>query len=211
MLVLYRVGAPLHATLGRCPVAVAGTRNPTPKGRELARELGRILAETGYTVVTGLARGVDEEATLGALEIGGRVVAVLPYLFETDGKFNPRAAWLLRVATSRNATVSVVSENPVKDDNRVRTWFAMRNRIITRLATALVVPETKFKLARWGTRHAVEHALAMRRLVVVFEPRVRDGDVVKAYEQFRRIATAVRDVAEAVDTVRRQCRHGAAR
>jgi len=47
---LYRVGAPLDVVLGPCPVAVAGARDPTPEGGRLAREVGRRLAEGGYSV-----------------------------------------------------------------------------------------------------------------------------------------------------------------
>jgi predicted Rossmann fold nucleotide-binding protein DprA/Smf involved in DNA uptake len=72
---LYRIGAPLGAVLGRCPIAVAGTRDPTPWGARTAREVGRRLAERGRTVVTGFARGVDEEAALGALEAADVVKA----------------------------------------------------------------------------------------------------------------------------------------
>jgi DNA processing protein len=161
----------------------------------------------GHNIITGFARGVDEEATLGALEGGGRVVAVLPYLLEKDGKLNPRAIWLLRTAASRGALASAVAENLVKDDSRVRAWLAMRNRIIVRMAVALVVPEARFKLMHWGTRHAVEYALASGRLVVVLEPRAGDGDVVGAFEHFRRRGAAVaKNVEEALDMIRRRCR-----
>jgi len=205
--VLYRVGAPLGAVLGRCPVAVAGTREPTPEGRSLARELGRALAERGYAVVTGFARGVDEEAALGALETGGRVAAVLPYLFEVGGALNTRAKRLLRAAARRGAVASVVAENLVKDDSRIKTWLAMRNRTIVRLATALVVPETRYRPARWGTRYAVEHALELRRPVIVIKPQTQDRDVAKAFEHLiQRGAVAAQDVGEAVSIVRRQCR-----
>jgi predicted Rossmann fold nucleotide-binding protein DprA/Smf involved in DNA uptake len=80
MSVLYSVGAPLGAVLGRRPAAVAGTRNPTHVGRRLACEVGRRLAEGGCSAVTGFARGV--EAALCALGAGGRAVAVLPHLLE---------------------------------------------------------------------------------------------------------------------------------
>ncbi len=183
---LYRVGAPLGAVLGQCPVAASGARDPTPQGRRLARELGRMLAERGYTVVTGFARGVDEETTLGALERDGCVVAVLPYLFEKDGRLNPRATWLLRIASKRNALASAVAENLVKEDGRIKAWLVARNRIIARLAATLIVPETRFKPAHWGTRHAVECAMAAKRLVIVLKPQTKHGDVVKAYEYFRR-------------------------
>ena len=96
-MILYRVGAPFGAALARCLVAVASTRSPTSLGRELAREIGRRLAEAGYTVAAGFARGVDEETAFGALETGGRVVAVLPYLFERGGRLNPRVVWASQI------------------------------------------------------------------------------------------------------------------
>jgi DNA processing protein len=59
-----------------CPVAVVGTRRPTSYGRRMARILGRDLAERGCTVFSGMARGIDIAAHEGALESGGRTVAV---------------------------------------------------------------------------------------------------------------------------------------
>jgi DNA processing protein len=206
MHIFYRIGAPLRAAIGRCPVAVAGTRNPTPIGIRLAREVGRMLAEKGYTVVSGFARGIDEETALSALDAGGRVVAVLPYLFEAYGALNPRAAKLLRIATSFNAAVSIVSENPVKDDRRVRTWLAVRSKLVAHIAAALIVPEARYKRVGWGTRYAVEHATSMGRPVVVIEPHVAYHDVVKAFKHFKQLgALAVKDGSEALSIVMQRC------
>ena len=183
---------------------MAGTRDPTLWGARTAREVGRVLAERGYTVVTGFARGVDEEAAFGALEAGGRVVAVLPYLFEADGGLSPRAARLLRVAAFR---ASVVAENLVRDDKHISAWLASRNRIVVHFAAALIVPEARFKPTHWGTRHAVEYALLARRPVIVLKPQARDADVVKAFEHFMRRGVATADgVDEALDVVERACR-----
>jgi DNA processing protein len=165
-----------------------------------------MLGERGYVVVTGLARGVDEEATLGALKAGGHVVAVLPYLLEESGILSSRAKWLLHTAAKYSAIASVVAENLVEDAKRVRAWLVARNKIITRLATALIVPEARFKRVGWGTRHAVEYTISMRRPVVVLEPRVGYSDVVKAFEHFKRLgALAVKDVGEALSIIARRC------
>ena len=57
-------------------VAVVGTRNPTPQGRQRARTLARMLAESGVTVLSGLAMGIDTAAHEGALAAKARTVAV---------------------------------------------------------------------------------------------------------------------------------------
>ena len=59
-------------------LAVVGTRRPTHDGARAARELSAAIAAQGVTIVSGLAMGIDALAQRGALDAGGRVVAVLP-------------------------------------------------------------------------------------------------------------------------------------
>ena len=58
-------------------VAVVGARHATPYGLKVAEQLGEGLSRAGYTVVSGLARGIDAAAHNGALAAGGRTIAVL--------------------------------------------------------------------------------------------------------------------------------------
>ena len=58
-------------------VAVVGARHATPYGLRIAEQLGGSLARAGYTVVSGLARGIDAAAHRGAIAAGGRTVGVL--------------------------------------------------------------------------------------------------------------------------------------
>ncbi len=58
-------------------VAVIGTVHPCEVARKIARRIGRRAAESGFIVVSGLARGCDTEAHRGCLEAGGRTIAVM--------------------------------------------------------------------------------------------------------------------------------------
>jgi DNA processing protein len=73
--VLYTIGN--IELLQRASVAVVGTRHPTPYGREVAEWFGSELASAGLPVVSGLARGIDTYAHVGALRATGDTIAVL--------------------------------------------------------------------------------------------------------------------------------------
>ncbi len=74
-LVLYCLGAPER--LGDSAVAVVGSRRCSVYGREITRKLARELSLLGLTITSGMARGIDSQAHLGALEAGGPTVAIL--------------------------------------------------------------------------------------------------------------------------------------
>ncbi len=116
-------------------VALVGTRTPTAYGREAAHALARDLARAGVTIVSGLALGIDAAAHAGALEGGGRTLAVIgcgpdiPY---------PRENLELRDGIIRNG--AVLSEHPPGTEP-FQSNFPRRNRIISALARATVVVE----------------------------------------------------------------------
>ena len=103
-------------------VAVVGARSCSAYGAQVARSLARELARAGLVIVSGLARGVDGEAHRGALEAGGRTVAVLGCGIDRD---YPRShAELARRIVSSGA---VVSEYPAGVEPA--PWrFPARNR-----------------------------------------------------------------------------------
>ena len=74
---LYARGAADVALLAEPAVAIVGARACSAYGRSVTRSLARELAAAGLVVVSGMARGIDGEAHRGALEGGGRTVAVL--------------------------------------------------------------------------------------------------------------------------------------
>ena len=120
----------------RFPVAVVGTRRASAYGLTHTREIAAELAQTGVCVVSGLALGIDAAAHTGALDGGGRTVAVLgsaldkPYPQENDP--------LMRRILERGG--SVVSEYaPGTPPSRYS--FLQRNRIIAGMCLGTLVTE----------------------------------------------------------------------
>ncbi len=115
-------------------VALVGARACTPYGREHAARLGRECAAAGAVVVSGAARGIDQAGMRGALEAGGRVVAVIGS--GLDRPYPPEAGPLLRAVTEAGG--AVISEFPC-GTAPVRGNFPRRNRLIAALSDAVVV------------------------------------------------------------------------
>ena len=148
--------------------ALVGTRDATPYGLRVARELARGLAAAGLWVVSGLALGVDGAAHEGALDGGGATLAVLgcgldhPY---------PVAHLDLREQMV-SAGGGLLSEHPPGTAPR-KSHFPRRNRLVAALSGAVVVVEAA---ARSGALITARLALDQGREVLavpgsIYEPR----------------------------------------
>lgn len=116
-------------------VAIVGARAATPYGRAVAERLARDLAHAGLVVVSGLARGIDAAAHLGALAGPGRTVAVIPSALD---QVTPATHGELAQRIERaGAVVSEVERGGPFGPGA----FVKRNRLIAALAAATVVVE----------------------------------------------------------------------
>ena len=120
-------------------VAIVGTRQCTPYGRLVARRLGRELAQRGFTVVSGLALGVDAEAHEGALEANGRTIAVMA---SGPNITYPNSHKDLRQRISQSG--AAITEYAFGTEP-LRERFPSRNRIIAGLSLGTLVIEAPVK------------------------------------------------------------------
>src|SRR5438105_6457919 len=118
-------------------VAVVGARACSTYGAQVARTFGRELAAQGITVVSGLARGTDAEAHRGALEAGGRTVAVLGCGIDRD---YPAAH---RELAGRIAQTGLVVSEYAPGVEPAPWRFPARNRIVAGLCSVTVVVEAR--------------------------------------------------------------------
>ena len=123
------------ACLDRPTVGMVGSRKCTVYGQTISTTFGRELASRSVTVVSGLARGVDKWAHRGALEGGGKTVAVLGS--GLDRIYPPENRFL---ADEIAAHGLVLSEYPPQTGPQ-RLHFPERNRIISALSDRLLVVE----------------------------------------------------------------------
>lgn len=130
-------------------IAVVGARRASAYGREVAYSLAQEASGLGLVVVSGMALGVDGAAHRGALQAGGRTIAVLAG--GPDVAY-PRSHRLLHEQIA--ATGCVVSENP--PGTQAKRWaFVARNRIIAGLSSISVFVEGA---ADSGARHTMDFA-----------------------------------------------------
>lgn len=130
---LFVEGAPLPS--GKRSVAVVGSRRPSSAGVEAATAITRGLAEAGFTVVSGLAVGIDAVAHRTALECGGHTIAVLGCGHDVD---YPKANSGLRRKIASTGTIVSEYDPGVQPD---RFHFPERNRIIAGVSKAVVFVE----------------------------------------------------------------------
>ncbi len=130
---LYRKGDYLF---GQPCIAVVGSRRTTLYGQAVARKLGAQLAQLGFCVVSGLARGIDTAAHEGALSVGGKTVAVLGC--GIDIVYPPENLDLYRRIAETGA---VLSEFPFGRKADKQT-FPMRNRVVSGISEGVVVVES---------------------------------------------------------------------
>lgn len=132
-------------------VGVVGSRRSTQYGRRMAERLSTSLARSGMTVISGLARGIDEAAHRGALNGGGRTLAVL-----ANGLSRIYPPEMESLAAEIVKHGALISEMPMGHPP-LAELFIRRNRIISGLSLGVVVVEAAIRSGSLSTaRHAME-------------------------------------------------------
>ncbi len=166
-------------------IAIVGTRRATNTGLKTAEELASKLAAAGFTIISGLAIGIDSAAHRGALK-SGKTVAILG----TDiNSFYPRSNEQLGLEILRRGG-SIISEYDSADQFHPQN-FLLRNRIISGLSQAVVIIEAPEKSGSLATARA---AAEQGREVFVFPGPANNPN-------YRGSHALIRDGARLVDSI----------
>lgn len=174
-------------------VGIVGSRNCTLYGRQQAERFARALALAGVTVISGMARGIDAAAHYGALQAGGRTIAVM-------------ATGLGRIYPPEHAQLSLeirqqgalVSESPI-ERGPSPGLFPQRNRIISGLSRAVIVIEAS---RTSGSLHTARHAYEQGRDVFALPGRVDEVSSRGCLDLLKDGAILARDPEDVLEELR---------
>ncbi len=177
-------------TLARPGVAVVGTRAPTEYGRAAAASLSAGLARAGYSIVSGMARGIDTAAHRAALEAGAPTVGILGHGIEQIYPAESR-----RLFERMRERGLLLTEFPPGERPRAGN-FPRRNRLIAALSQGVLVVEMGLKS---GAQHTVGYALEQGREVFAVPGPISAGTSAGTNQLIKegaRVVTSVDDILE---------------
>lgn len=173
-------------------IAIVGCRNCSMYGKLAAKKFASVLGGMGFSIVSGLARGIDTAAHFGALEVGAKTVAVLGC--GLDIVYPPENLDLYRKIIETGA---VISEYPFGTRADKQT-FPMRNRIIAGMTLATVLVESD---VRGGGLITARLACDYGREVFAVPGRIDQSTSAGCHMLIREgaaLATCAEDVADAL-------------
>ncbi len=171
-------------------IGIVGSRRASYYGLNNAQKLAYDLSQKGFTIVSGMARGIDTYAHKGALKAGGRTIAVMGSGFNN---IYPEENKKLAEEISRNG--AVISEFPV-DALPLKQNFPRRNRIISGLSLGLLVAEAA---RNSGALITADFALEQGREVFALPGKLDSGTSFGTNElikQGAKLVTCVEDIIE---------------
>jgi DNA processing protein len=175
-------------------IAIVGTRKATSESKENARQIAKDLANQNITIISGLALGIDGAAHRGAIEAGGKTIAVLAH--GLDKLYPSSHARLAEDIVNQNG--SLISEYP-PGTPALPHHFLERNRIVSGLSSATIIIEAP---ERSGSLATARFALEQNRNVLVLPGPARHKNFAGSHRLIREgaeLVTGTTDILESLD------------
>ena len=172
-------------------IAISGSRETTEQALESAYRIGRMLAQHGYTIVTGLAHGCDTAATEGALSTDGNVIGVVPRGLKSLRGHTKKLAEKIFTAGG-----TVLSEYPDDLSKVFSRHYLRRDAIITGLSEKTIIIAAE---ERSGSSAAANPALRQGREVIItrhVKAKIEGATIVKNLGELKAALGMAREDSE---------------
>ncbi len=197
-IVLYVVGDLPRSRM----ISVVGTRNSDSKSEEITDKISIRAASAGYTIVSGMALGIDRSAHIGALNSSGSTLAVLPggvdvvYPYKNSDLYKK---------ISQSVNCGIISEYPPGIGTGQKWTFAKRNRIISGLSEAVIVVQAPLKS---GAMITAKYAIEQNRDLYVCPGNAFDEKYSGCNELIRQGAAIFSDMSDLFGEEELDVQHG---
>lgn len=172
-------------------IAIIGSRNCSEEGLKNARLFATNIANAGFTVISGMAKGIDSASHYGALEVEGKTIAVLgcgvDYIYPKENNK------LYEEILDRRGVI--ISEYPPGTEPSSEK-FRARNRIVSGLSLGVLVVEAKY---RSGTSITIKYAKEQKRDVFCIPSSIENKKGIGTNIQIRKGATLVLEPREILE------------
>lgn len=175
-------------------IAIIGSRICTPEGEKLAEKFAKELSKSGICIVSGMAKGIDTAAHIGALKAGGKTIAVLGsgfnYIFPEENK-----DLFQKIIENGGAVISECRENTKPSQN----GFVQRNRIVSGLSMGVLIIEAKH---RSGTSITANFARSQGRKIFCIPHSLEQKEGIGTNRQIQNGAKLVTTPQEIIDELK---------
>lgn len=172
-------------------IAIVGSRVCTPEGAKIAEQFAKTLSKNGICIVSGMAKGIDTAAHIGALKAGGKTIAVLgggfKYIYPEEN-----TNLFFSIIENNGAVVSEYKESTQPSSNR----FVERDRIVSGLSMGVLIVEAKH---RSGTAITAEYARKQGRKIFCIPHSLEQKEGIGTNRQIKNGAKLVTTPEEIIE------------
>ena len=156
-------------------VSVVGTRSCSKFGEEFAFNLGKLLVDNNFKIVSGLADGIDTFAHKGCVENNGLGIVILAWFHKL---YPPHNKPLLDNILENGCAIT---ENPLQPEKNSRFEFLKRDELMVALSDAIIVIESKSK---GGAKYTADYAKKKGIPVIIAKTKTDDSELINGFNTF---------------------------
>lgn len=175
-------------------IAIIGSRVCTPEGEKIAEQFAKELSKNGICIVSGMAKGIDTAAHMGALKVGGKTIAVLGGGFK---HIFPKENEKLFYSIIKNGGAVVCEYD--EDTNPEAKRFVARNRIVSGLSMGVLIVEAKH---RSGTAITADFARIQGRKIFCIPHSLEQKEGIGTNRQIKNGAKLVTTPMEIIEELK---------